>query len=92
MVSFGKKFSGLERVEDFTGQPIEWTIPRMAQCEYSLGIMSGPLHIVAALGLRCIAVINFPSALEICLPPKGQSSEIGVVLPAKCCPPPGRRE
>ncbi|MQA31134.1 MAG: hypothetical protein GEU82_15090 [Luteitalea sp.] len=64
----GKRFSGLDGVENFTRQPLDLTIRRMAECEYFVGIVSGPLHIAAALGLRCIAVINFPAASEICLP------------------------
>lgn len=60
--------SGLEGVLDWTGLALETTIRRMAGCEYFLGITSGPLHIAAALGLKIINIVNFPSATEICLP------------------------
>jgi hypothetical protein len=33
-----------------------------------LGIMSGPMHIATALGLKCIVVINFPRPERVLLP------------------------
>ena len=67
-IEVGSRFSGLHDVEDFTGRQLEVTIRRMAECEYFIGIISGPLHIAAALGLRCVTIINFPAAHEIYLP------------------------
>lgn len=64
----GTKFSGLKEVEDWTNLPLVETIQRMSCCEYFMGIMSGPLHIAAALDLKIINIINFPDATSICLP------------------------
>ncbi len=64
----GFRFSGLEGVENWTGLDLEETIRRIARCEYFIGIMSGPLHIAAALGLKIITIINFPHPTMICLP------------------------
>lgn len=33
-----------------------------------IGIMSGPMHIATAYGLRCIVVINYPHAKKVVLP------------------------
>lgn len=49
----------------------EWTadlVRAIAQGEYFIGIMSGPLHIATALGLKCVVVVNFPPAEKIFLP------------------------
>ncbi|MBZ9850022.1 hypothetical protein LB565_18730 [Mesorhizobium sp. CA14] len=64
----GARRSGLLGVLDLTGLALETTIHRMAGYEYFLGITSGPLHIAAALGLKIVNIVNFPSATEICLP------------------------
>ncbi|PWI54424.1 hypothetical protein B5K03_09570 [Rhizobium phaseoli] len=64
----GTSRSGLVGVSDWTGLSLETTIHQMAGCEYFLGITSGPLHLAAALGLKIVNIVNFPSATEICLP------------------------
>jgi hypothetical protein len=60
--------SGLDGVADWTGQDLEQTITRMAECEFFLGISSGPMHLAAALDLKIVALVNFPSAGELYLP------------------------
>ena len=50
----------------------------IASASYHMGIMSGPLHIAAALNVPTIAIINFPAAEQIYLPtlkPMGQVEE-----------------
>jgi hypothetical protein len=64
----GSHFSGLDSVGDWTGLPLEQTIRKMASCEYFIGIMSGPLHLAIALGLKVINIINFPAPSRIYLP------------------------
>jgi len=64
----GNTSSGLVGVEDWTGLPLDETIRRMATCEYFVGIMSGPIHIAAALNLKLVTIVNFPKASEIVLP------------------------
>jgi hypothetical protein len=64
----GRRFSGLEGVEDWTGCSLADTIRRLATCEYFLGILSGPLHIATALGMRVVTIVNFPPAEHIMLP------------------------
>ncbi|MER9427320.1 glycosyltransferase family 9 protein [Mesorhizobium sp. M0408] len=58
----------LEGVEDWTGTPLKDVIRKMASAEYFIGINSGPLHVAAALGLKVIAIVNFPDARKIVLP------------------------
>jgi hypothetical protein len=57
-----------DRVEDATGRPLAETIRLMAECTTHLGIVSGPMHLAAALGLRLIVVLNFPHPSQLCLP------------------------
>ena len=33
-----------------------------------IGIISGPMHLATALGLKCVVVLNFPSAAKVVLP------------------------
>lgn len=40
----------------------------IAGASWFVGIMSGPMHVATALGLRCIVIINFPDARKIYLP------------------------
>jgi hypothetical protein len=64
----GTRFSGFERVEDWTGRSLIETVNRMAASTYFVGIMSGPIHLAACLGLKVVTIINFPHAEQICLP------------------------
>lgn len=43
-------------------------IQLIAGSDYFIGIMSGPMHIAAALGVTSIVIINFPDADKIFLP------------------------
>jgi hypothetical protein len=64
----GKRPSGLRNVQSWHGLSLSETICRMSSCDYFIGIMSGPMHIAAALNLKLIAIVNFPPAFQICLP------------------------
>ena len=64
----GSAFSGLRNVGDWTACPLSRTIENMATCEYFVGILSGPLHVAAALDLKTIVIANLPAAPEIVLP------------------------
>lgn len=58
----------MEQVEDGTGRPLEETLRLMAECEFHLGIVSGPMHLAAALGSKVIALLNFPRPCQLMLP------------------------
>lgn len=58
----------LKGVEDWTGIALRDVIAKMAAAEYFIGIMSGPLHLAIALGLKVIAIVNFPDPRKIVLP------------------------
>jgi hypothetical protein len=64
----GSRFSGLDCVGDWTGLPLEQSIRNMATCQHFIGILSGPLHLAIALGLKVINIINFPAPWRIYLP------------------------
>jgi hypothetical protein len=65
-----------ERVENACGRPLRETIPLLAECEFHLGIVSGPMHVAAALGVKLIVVLNFPHPSQLMLP---QLVDTGVV-------------
>lgn len=67
-LQFGKKAAPFDGVADATGLPLDRTIALLASCEYFIGIVSGPMHLATALGLRCVIILNFPRASEIMLP------------------------
>lgn len=56
------------RIEDGTGDSLESMIRLMAECEFHIGILSGPTHIAAALGLKVVTIINFPHPATLMLP------------------------
>jgi hypothetical protein len=64
----GTRSSGLDGVEDRTGAPLAATIELIASCGYFVGIISGPMHLAAALDLKVIGIINFPEPNRIYLP------------------------
>jgi hypothetical protein len=64
----GSAPSGIDGVGDWTGLSLIETIERMSRCEYFVGIMSGPIHLAAALDLRMIAIVDFPDPDRIWLP------------------------
>ncbi len=75
-VEFGKTSQAWDGVLDRTGIPFADAIRELAQCEYFLGILSGPLHIAAALGLKIITIVNFPPADQIYLPTLVDSGQV----------------
>jgi hypothetical protein len=48
----------------------------MGSASWFIGIMSGPMHLAVALGLRCIVIVNFPPADQIVLPTLRQSHQV----------------
>jgi ADP-heptose:LPS heptosyltransferase len=58
----------LDNVQDCTGVAIQDTIRLLNKCEFFIGIISGPMHLATALGLKCVVILNFPKADEIYLP------------------------
>jgi hypothetical protein len=67
-VEIGTCPSGIAGAISQRGMPLADSIRLLASAEYFIGIMSGPLHLAAALGLRLICITNFPRADLICLP------------------------
>jgi len=67
-VEIGQTCHNLNGVEDRTGRSLDESIALMSGSEWFLGIVSGPMHLASALGLKCVVVLNFPSAREIMLP------------------------
>ena len=67
-VEIGKKPCGINGAVDRTGLLLRETIELLASAEYFIGIMSGPIHLAAALDIKLICVTNFPPPELICLP------------------------
>ena len=68
-IEFGhKRTIDHELADDGTNRPLGETIPLMAECDYHIGLVSGPMHIAAALGLKVITVLNFPHPGQLMLP------------------------
>jgi glycosyltransferase involved in cell wall biosynthesis len=64
----GGDLQEFRRVKNVQNSTLEDTIRLMAGCELFIGIISGPMHVATALGLRAIVIINFPPAAKIFLP------------------------
>lgn len=64
----GSSKSSLPGVHDATGLGLASSIELIASSQYFVGIISGPLHVAAALGLRLITIVNFPEPASIVLP------------------------
>lgn len=64
----GRKPTPLDNVKDCTGLPLADSIRLLNSCENFIGIVSGPMHLATALGLKCVVILNFPKAGEIYLP------------------------
>jgi ADP-heptose:LPS heptosyltransferase len=69
-VEVGRKPSGLRGVRNATAPraSVASLVVELEQCEWFIGIMSGPMHIATAVGCKCVVVVNFPHAQDICLP------------------------
>lgn len=59
---------GIEGAQGFGRRSLEDLIEFVATAEFFIGIISGPYHVAAALGLKIITVINFPEPEKIYLP------------------------
>jgi ADP-heptose:LPS heptosyltransferase len=64
----GRRPIPLDNVQNCTGLPLADSIKLLNTCEYFIGIISGPMHLATALGLKCVVILNFPKAEEIYLP------------------------
>lgn len=67
-VELGYNPTGIEGAREFGRRSLEDTIEFMATASHFIGIISGPMHVATALGLKVITVINFPDAEKIYLP------------------------
>lgn len=67
-VEIGKRSCGIRGAVDYTGLSLSETIEVISSAQYFIGIMSGPMHLAAAMNLKLICITNFPSAELICLP------------------------
>jgi len=56
------------RIEDGTGDSVPQMIRLMAECEFHIGVLSGPTHVAAGLGNKVISIINFPHPGQLMLP------------------------
>lgn len=63
-----RRYMPIDEVEDGTVRSLDETIRLMAECEYHIGIVSGPMHLAAALGSKVIAILNFPRPCQLMLP------------------------
>ncbi len=67
-VEVGRSFSGLRNVTHI-GRPAFkdlWSL--MCSSGWFIGIVSGPMHLAAAAGLRSVVILNFPEPEKIVLP------------------------
>jgi hypothetical protein len=67
-IQLGKEPVPFSRVSNLPDNTLEDTIKLIATASLLIGIISGPMHVAAALGLRSIVIINFPPAHKIFLP------------------------
>lgn len=68
-IEIGSEPSGLfPEAIDGTRVSLSETIKLLSTCDYFIGIMSGPMHLATAIGVRCIVIIDFPYARELVLP------------------------
>lgn len=58
----------MDEIEDGTGRPLDETVRLMAECSFHIGVVSGPMHIAAALGSHVVALLNFPRPSQLMLP------------------------
>lgn len=68
----------IEGAQNVPNPSITQMIHLIASASFHIGIMSGPLHLAAALSVPTVAIINFPDANKIYLPtlkPMGQVEE-----------------
>jgi len=63
-----RRYLQIDEVEDGTGRPLRETVRLMAECEFHLGLISGPMHLANALGSKVVAVLNFPRPCQLMLP------------------------
>lgn len=67
-VEVGTHSSEIAGVEFIPTGTTEDLIKLIQTGSWFVGIMSGPLHVAVASGLKCIVVVNYPKATQIVLP------------------------
>jgi hypothetical protein len=67
-IQLGKEPVPLARVRNLPDNTLEDTLKLIATSSFFIGIISGPMHVAAAFGIRSIVIINFPPAHKIFLP------------------------
>src|SRR5215470_10084683 len=67
-VELGKRSCAIKGAVDCTGISLSETIEVISSADYFIGIMSGPMHLAAALNIKLICITNFPPPELICLP------------------------
>lgn len=67
-VQVGQNQLTIKGVQNAATPTTEALINMVASGSWFIGIISGVMHVAVALDLRCIVVINFPSAKKIYLP------------------------
>lgn len=67
-VEVGTEFSGLENVTNSCNLDLHQTLAILSNSEYFIGMNSGVMHLAAALGIKSVIILNFPSARELYLP------------------------
>lgn len=64
----GNKRLNIHGVKNVNTNSTEDLVNTIASASWFIGIMSGPMHVATALQLKCVVVVNFPSAKKIYLP------------------------
>lgn len=67
-VEVGKKSLRLHGVKHIPTENTSELIEEIAKASWFIGIISGPMHVATALGLKCVVIINFPDPTMIFLP------------------------
>lgn len=67
-VEVGHKSSNIRGARWVLTETTEDLIRYIASGSWFFGVLSGPMHVATACGLRCIGLINFPNADRIVLP------------------------
>lgn len=67
-VEVGHKSQHVRGAQHVVTETVSDLIKLIATGSWFVGVLSGPLHVATALGLRCIGIINFPFAHQVVLP------------------------
>lgn len=67
-IEVGKQKHNIKGAIQYETENLEALIKLISTANWFIGIMSGPMHIATALGLKCVVIINFPDPNLILLP------------------------